>query len=259
MTFAPFSQEGEGPGGKLAKTLRARSHEHKPTGRRWQLGSPPAEASRAAAGLFDIKRPQLPSRPIAKAPPRVRRLPALGVWCSQVIGPLFRPKAAATLSRSDGLGVHRPRTMARTRWSSNPVLPASCLWSIPCSLQRSATLFRVPIVPSSPGEAGNNLSVPSANLYNVEGNNRISESPPHAVRAAPRASLHAPDDAGPRETAPWPSSPAGVVPTAPSVTLPLGHAARFAVPRLLIPKSLSRGSTSCGPDRSDHRHRGCRG
>src|SRR5712692_6517453 len=37
MTFAPFSQEGEGPGGKLAKTLKTRSHEHKPIGGRWRL------------------------------------------------------------------------------------------------------------------------------------------------------------------------------------------------------------------------------
>ena len=114
-------------------------------------------------------------------------------------------------------------------------------------------------IPSG-GEGGNNLPVTSANLYNdVEHNNRISESPPHGVRAASRASLHAPGDAGPLETAPWPSSPAGVAPTAPPVTMPLRPSARFAVPRLLIPISLSRGSTSCGPDRSDHRHRGCRG
>jgi hypothetical protein len=39
MTFAPFSKEGEGPSGKLAKTLRARRHEHKPTGRHWRLGT----------------------------------------------------------------------------------------------------------------------------------------------------------------------------------------------------------------------------
>jgi chemotaxis response regulator CheB len=34
-------------------------------------------------------------------------------------------------------------------------------------------------------EGANNLSVTSANLYNGERNNRISASPPHAVRAAP--------------------------------------------------------------------------
>src|SRR6266849_8411156 len=42
MMFAPFSQEGEGPGGKLAKTLRARRHEHKPRRREKSKENGPA-------------------------------------------------------------------------------------------------------------------------------------------------------------------------------------------------------------------------
>jgi hypothetical protein len=259
MAFAPFSQEGEGPGGKLAKTLRVRSHEHKPTGRRWQLGSPPAEASRAAAGLFDIIRPQLPRRPIAKAPPGVRRLPALGVWCSQVIGPLFRPKAAATLSRSDGLGVHRPRTDGQDALVVQPgplrelfVVDPVFLAEVGHAFQSSHRSFlsggrrQQPVrhirQPLHCGADRPDLRIATSRCPRRP--SRIAACTGRRRASGDRAmaefsSRGSPDRAG-RHFA-------------------LGHAARFAFPRPLIPNSLSRGSTSCGPDRSDHRHRGCRG
>src|SRR5262249_4199893 len=49
-------------------------------------------------------------------------------------------KTAATLSRSVGLGVQRPRRIASTRCSSSPARSASCLPSSPCSTHRSLTV-----------------------------------------------------------------------------------------------------------------------
>src|SRR5262245_29970053 len=75
----------------------------------------------------------------------------IGVVWPQLICPRVRPNAAATLSRSAGLGVQRPSTIASTRCSSSPARSASCFTSILCSAQSSSTLLRasIPAIPSS--------------------------------------------------------------------------------------------------------------
>src|SRR5262245_30592057 len=65
----------------------------------------------------------------------------IGVLWPQAIWSRVRPKTAAILSRSLGLGVQRPRTMAAVRPSSRPERAASSLASSLCSRQRSLTCF----------------------------------------------------------------------------------------------------------------------
>src|SRR5262249_45782386 len=65
----------------------------------------------------------------------------MGVLCPQTIWSRVSPKTAATLSRSVGLGVQRPRRIASTRCSSSPARSASCLPSSPCSTHRSLTVL----------------------------------------------------------------------------------------------------------------------
>src|SRR5262245_14901934 len=63
----------------------------------------------------------------------------IGVLWPQEIWSRVRPKTAAILSRSSGLGVHRPRTMAKTRCSSSPDNSASFRASIPRSRHNRST------------------------------------------------------------------------------------------------------------------------
>src|SRR3954467_8510166 len=60
-----------------------------------------------------------------------------------------RPNTRAMASRSSGLGVHRPSTIARTRDSSRPDRSASCLTSIPCSTHRRSTDLGWSDIPAS--------------------------------------------------------------------------------------------------------------
>src|SRR5262249_2350935 len=73
----------------------------------------------------------------------------IGVLWPQEIWSRVRPKTAATLSRSAGLGVHRPSAMASTRDSSSPGGPAASCTLILCAWQRSLTLLSASIVPPS--------------------------------------------------------------------------------------------------------------
>src|SRR5262249_34974246 len=82
----------------------------------------------------------------------------IGVLWPQVIWSRVRPNTAATLSRSAGLGVQRPSTMASTRCSSSPDRSASCLWSIPCSRQSSSTLLLASITTPPAGEKSPGLA-----------------------------------------------------------------------------------------------------
>src|SRR5262245_32701459 len=65
----------------------------------------------------------------------------IGVLCPQAIWSRVRPNTAAILSRSSGLGVHRPRTIAKTRCSSRPDNSASFRASIPRSTHSWSTPF----------------------------------------------------------------------------------------------------------------------
>src|SRR5437660_5943083 len=97
----------------------------------------------------------------------------IGVLCPHEICSRVLPNTAATLSRSAGLGVHRPSTMASTRDSSSPERSASCLTSILCSWHRSLTLLADSMVPPSGAAAelravavdvGHRVDVPPGDL-----------------------------------------------------------------------------------------------
>src|ERR1700731_3709795 len=70
----------------------------------------------------------------------------MGVTWPQTICSRVRPKTVATASRSAGLGVQRPVTIARTRDSSSPLLAASSGTVIPFSAHKRATVWPLSIV-----------------------------------------------------------------------------------------------------------------
>src|SRR5262249_49863880 len=100
----------------------------------------------------------------------------MGVLCPQAICSRVSPNTPATLSRSVGLGVQRPSTMANTRCSSRPAFSVSCLWSIRCAAHNSSTLFAASIVTPPSRTAAELRPVP------VDMGHRVHVAPGNVLR-----------------------------------------------------------------------------